>query len=438
MIVTWFRQRPVVCAVALILCFQPLLSGCGGKGRDERQGGDTVKETQPIPVAQAKVESRSIPAVIQATGSLVADETSGVAAKIAGKIVNVGTDVGRFIKEGAVIAKIDDRDARNRLIETRAGVKQAEAALRQAEARLGLVEGGKFSESAIPEVRAANVNYEQAKSEMLQAEANEKRYRELLETGDVAVITYEQFRTQRDAASAKANAAKEQLESAVNSARQNNQAVRSAQASLEAAQAKVANAEQELEDTAVRAPFSGYVSERPVAVGEYVTSASVIATIVRTNPMKVQIKVAEADIPYLAVGRTVAIEVEAYKGRRFSGTVESINPSLDPASRSATVEAEIVNADNTLRAGMFATVRINREGGTEGVFVPKSAVYADSTTQSYRVFVIENGVAKLRVVQLGIDEGDHYQILSGVAAGETVATSGVAELYEGAEVTAQQ
>jgi RND family efflux transporter MFP subunit len=214
--------------------------------------------------------------------------------------------------------------------------------------------------------------------------------------------------------------------------------MKSAQAAVEAAKAKVATAEQELADTVVRAPFSGYVSQRSVAVGEYVTSASVIATVVRTNPLKVLIKVAEADIPYLAVGRSVAIEVEAYKGKKFTGTVKAVNPSLDPASRSATVEAEISNTDNTLRDGMFATVRINREGGSDGIFLPKAAVYADSSTQSYRVFVIEEGVAKLRVVQLGIEEGDSYQILSGVAAGEAVATSGVADLYEGASVVVQQ
>ena len=435
---TRFGRRFEVRAIAFLLCSQLVLSGCGGSGKGGRQGGDTVKEKQPIPVSVAKVESRNIPAVIQATGSLVADETSGVAAKIAGKIVNVSTDVGRFVKEGGVIAKIDDRDAKNRVIESKAGVKQAEAALRQAEARLGLASSGNFNESSIPEVRIASANYEQAKSEQVQAEANEKRYRDLVESGDVAVITYEQFKTQRDAARTRTNAAKEQLEVAINNARQGNQAVRSAEAGLEAAKARVANAEQELADTVVRAPFSGYVSQRSVAVGEYVTSASVIATVVRTNPMKVQIKVSEADVPYLAIGREVAIEVEAYKGKRFNGKVKAINPSLDPASRSATVEAEVANTDNTLRDGMFATVRINREGGSEGIFVPKAAVYADATTQSYRVFVIEEGIAKLKVVQLGIDEGDFYQILSGVAAGETVATSSVNELYEGAEVALQQ
>lgn len=418
---------------AILIAVGIALTGCGS-GKKGGRGDGPVKEEQVFSVSQAKAESRDIPAVIQATGSMVADETSDVAPKVAGKIVNIGTDIGRFIKEGAMIAKIDDRDARNRLIEAKAGVKQAEAAVRQAEVRIGLGSGGDFNESAVPEVRAANANVEQARAELRQAEANEKRYRELVESGDVAVVTYEQYKTQRDTAQMRANVAQQQLESAINSARQNNQAIKSAEANLESAKAQVAVAEEALADTVVKAPFSGYVSDRKVAIGEYVSSASVIATIVRTNPLKVQIQVAEADIPYLSIGRNVTIEVEAYKGKRFNGTVKAINPSLDPSSRSATVEARIENNDNILRAGMFATVKINREGGSEGIFIPMAARLADPTTQSYKVFVIQDGVAKLRIVQLGAEEGDFVQILSGINKDETVATSNLEQLYEGAKI----
>jgi len=172
-----------------------------------------------------------------------------------------------------------------------------------------------------------------------------------------------------------------------------------------------------------------------VAVGEFVNSASTIATILRTNPIKLQIQVAEADVPFISIGRGISIEVDAYKDRRFSGKVTAVNPALDPTSRAATVEATIENGDNALRSGMFATVRITREGGNAGVFVPKTAVYNDQSTQSYRVFVIQENVAKLRVVQQGTEEGDSVQIINGVNADEAVATGSLAQLYEGAKVT---
>jgi membrane fusion protein, multidrug efflux system len=146
-------------------------------------------------------------------------------------------------------------------------------------------------------------------------------------------------------------------------------------------------------------------------------------------------QVAEADVPFISIGRGVSIQVDAYKDRSFGGAVTAVNPAVDPVSRSAVVEAQIENGDNALRSGMFASARIVREGGSAGVFVPKSAVYNDQATQSYRVFVIQENVAKLRVVQLGTEEGEYIQILSGVNPDEIIATSNLAQLYEGAKVS---
>jgi multidrug efflux pump subunit AcrA (membrane-fusion protein) len=415
--------------------------GSGGAASGNRRGGggnsnapEIVDAGPVVTVTTSKAVAREIPAFIQSTGSLVAQETSDVAPKVAGKVVNVSVNVGQFIGQGAVIAQIDDKDARLRLAEAQAGVTQAIANVRQAEARLGLSPNGTFNASTIPEVQAAGANYQQALAELRQAEANERRYRDLAETGDVSIQNYENYRTIRDTARARVNAAKEQLEAATNAARQNNQAIKAAQAAVEAARTQVGTAQQAVIDTIVRAPFSGFVSNRPVAVGEYVSSASIIATILRTNPIKLQMQVAEADVPYVTLGKGVSLEVEAYKDRKFAGTVTAVNPAVDPNSRAAVVEASIENGDNALRSGMFATARIVREGGSTGVFVPRSSVVNDQATQSYRVFVIQENVAKLRVVQLGTEEGDSIQILNGVNADETIAVSNLDQLYEGARV----
>lgn len=399
-----------------------------GAGKQSGDGNITA-------VTVDKSVAREVPAVIKATGSLVADETSDVASKAAGKVVNVYANVGEFVTKGSVIAALDDKDARLRIAEANAAVKQSQSAVRQAEVRIGLAPNGSFNASTIPEVRAANSLYEQAQTELRQAEANEKRYRELVETGDVPMMTYEQYRTTRDTARARVNAAREQLAAAANAAKLNNQTIKSAQAAVEAAQTQLATAQQAIADLVIRAPFSGYISSRQTAVGEFVTSSTPVATILRTNPIKVQIQVTEADIPYIAIGRAVSVEVDAYKDRSFGGVVTAVNPAIDPLSRAATVEAQIENGNNALRTGMFATVKIVREGGNTGVFVPRSAVYNDQATQSYRVFVIENNVAKLRVVQLGTEENEYIQIISGVNPDETVATSGLDQLYEGAKVS---
>lgn len=427
------RVRTYLCA--LLAAASLACGSSGGSGPRANANVDAEPQAPTIAITVGKSESRDVASFIQATGSLVADEKSNVAPKTAGKISNIGVNVGQYVSTGTLIAKIDDRDARLQLSTAQAAVKRAQAGVLQAEARLGLGRGSSFNATTIPEVRAANANYEQTVAELKQAETNEKRYRELTETGDVAMITYEQFRTARDTARARANAAKQQLDAAINTARQSNQAIASAKADVESAQTQVADAQQAIADTVIRAPFPGFVSERPVAVGEYVSSASIVATILRTNPIKVQIKVAEADVPYIGVGRGISAEFDAYKDRRFQGTVTAVNPAIDPVSRSAQVEASIENGDNSLRQGMFTTVRINREGGGKAIFIPKTARYTDQATQAYRVFVIVEGIAKLRTVQLGIEEGDWVQIVDGVNADETVATSNLDQLYEGAKVS---
>jgi multidrug efflux pump subunit AcrA (membrane-fusion protein) len=426
---SWILVVVILAGVVAAACSS---TGSAGERRDNTNSADG--ETAPIAITVAKTEARAVAAYIQATGSLIADETSDIAPKVAGKIANVSVNVGDFVAQGSVIAKIDDGDARRELAQARAGVKQAVAAVRQAEARLGLEPNGRFNASTIPEVRAAGAAYEQAQAELRQAEANEKRYRDLVETGDVPMMTYEQYRTNRDTERAQANSARQQLEAAVNAARQNNQAIVSAQAAVEAAQTEVGTAQQALVDTVIRAPFSGFISARPVAVGEFVSTAQVVATLLRSNPIKIQIQVAEADVPSVVLGQGVSVQVDAYKERSFAGVVTAINPAIEQTSRSAVVEASIENSDNALRAGMFGTARITKGGGGTGVFVPKSAVYNDEATQSFRAFVIVDGVAKLRVVQLGPEEGDSIQILNGLNADETVATSNLGELYEGAKV----
>ena len=414
------------------------IAACGSSsssGNKATNSGDNTAAKPAITVTVGKSESRDIGSTISASGSLIADETSDVASKAAGKIVRVSANIGDFVGSGAVIAQIDDRDAKYQVAMARSGVKQAKASVRQAEARLGLLNNGRFEASTVPEVRAANAGFEQANAELKQAEANERRYRELLESGDVATIAYEQFRTARDTARARANLAKQQLEASVNTAKQSNQAIATAQAAVDTANTQLDNAEKNLQDTSIRAPFAGFISSRPTAVGEFVSSSSIVATVLRSNPIKIQIQVAEAEIPYITIGSGVSLEVDAYKDRKFAGNVSAVNPVIDPTSRSAVVEAQVENGNNSLRAGMFAQAKINREGGSKAVFVPKTAVHNDQSTQAFRVFVIIDGIAKLKTVQIGIEENGFIQIVTGVEPDQIVATSNLEQLYEGAKVS---
>ena len=394
----------------------------------------TVETATPVAVTTAVAVAREVPSYIQATGSLLADESSDVAPQTSGQVVATPVGIGAFVAQGSVIARLNEKDARLRLRQAQAGVQQAVAGVRQAEARLGLRPGGNFDASSIPEVRAANAALEQAQAQLRLAEANERRYAELVETGDVAVSIYDQYRTQRDTARAQVNSARQQLESAINTARQSNQAIQSAEAAVETARAQAAIAQKAVDDTLIRAPYAGYISSRPVAVGEYVTPSSNIATLLRTNPIKLELQVPEQNAPQVHPGMAVSLSVDAYPNRNFGGRVTAVNPAIDPASRSITVEAEMENADNSLRSGMFATARLTMPGGGQSIFVPREAVINDQNTNSYRVFVVQGTTAHLRVVQVGDEENGWVQILSGVQGDEEVALDNLQQLYEGAVV----
>ena len=258
-----------------------VVSACLSCSKTESAGGQRSNsnanpggENAAVTITVDKSVGREIPSFIQATGSLVADETSDIATKVAGKVTNIYVNVGQFVSQGSVIAKLDENEARLQLAQAQANVTQLQAGVRQAEARLGLAPNGTFTATTIPEVRAANANYEQALAELRQAEANEKRYRELVETGDVSLINYETFRTTRDTARARVNAAKQSLEAAANAARQNNEAIKAAQAAVEASRTQVDLAQQAVADTTIRAVAN--IPERK-ALSPFSIAASTIA-----------------------------------------------------------------------------------------------------------------------------------------------------------------
>src|SRR5580698_10555385 len=189
-----------------------------------------------------------------------------------------------------------------------------------------------------------------------------------------------------------------------------------------------------VEDTIIKAPFAGYISSRPVAVGQYVALTSKIATLVRVTPLKLDLQVQESNAPQLKVAADVEASVPGYPGRTFHGSVTSINPTVDSNSRTVSVEAKFANQDLALKPGMFATSRILLNGSTNGIFLPRAAILTDPSTNSSQVFFVRDGKARVAVVQLGAVDGDLVQILSGISADFVVASNHLQDLFDGEPV----
>ncbi len=413
-----------------------LLAGCNKESKNVSITEAATGPAKVLKVATVRAVTRQVSSSVQVTGSFLAEESSDVAPPAAGRVIETPVDAGAFVKEGQLLAKLEDRDAQLRLQAAEASEQQAEASLRQAESRIGLAQGGKFDANTVPEVLSARASYDSAVAQAKNSEADAQRYNSLVKTGDVSESAYDKARTQSDTAKEQANSARQLYEAALNSARQNFQGVINAQASLAGARAQTAIARKAVDDTLIKAPFAGYISARPIAVGQYVALTSKIATLVRVTPLKLDLQVQESNAPQLKISAEVEASVPGYPGRMFQGIVTSINPTVDANSRTVTVEAKFANQDLALKPGMFATARILLHGSTMGIFLPRAAVLTDPSTNSSQVFFVRDGKARVAVVQLGAVDGDMIQILSGIAENFVVATNHLQDLFDGEPVDA--
>ena len=199
--------------------------------------------------------------------------------------------------------------------------------------------------------------------------------------------------------------------------------------------AQMAAAEKAVDDTVIRAPFSGHVSARPSSVGEYVTTAVKLLTLVRIQPIKLNLQVPESEASRLRIGMPVEVAVPAHEGAVFRGTVGALNVAIDPNSRAMTVEARFPNADSRLTPGMFGSAEVRLPATESAGFVPTAAVARLANGDASVVYSIEGGQAHVKVVQVADEVNGMRRIISGVAAGTEVATTAHEKLFDGAPVT---
>ena len=375
-------------------------AGCGAPGTTV----NAAAKPEPLAIDVVQVERRAIDRYLRVTGSLLADEQAEVSAESPGRIVATPVERGTRVAEGAVLARVS-------AAETSAQLLEAESNAAQIEARLGLGAGQSFDPSRVPDVM-------HAKAALDLAEAEFGRIASLLEQKVVSQSEYDQRRSQVDAA-------RQQFLVARNVAEQSYR-------SLEAARARVALARKAQSDTAIRAPFSGVVAERLVSIGDYVTRGARVATVVRIDPMRVELTVPEQAVALMTIGLPVKIAVDAYPGETFSAQVRYVSPSLRADQRALTVEAIAANRDGRLKPGLFATASIQQPQSAPALLVPATAVETIAGTP--RVFVVKDGKALERIVTLGETAGDRVEITSGVTSGETVAAAPKGHLTDGTAV----
>jgi multidrug efflux pump subunit AcrA (membrane-fusion protein) len=406
-----------LCSLSLVLSSLLFFAAsCGGSKANVRNGdANTAAEPAAVEITTATAITRELPQFFEATGSLTGDEQTDVSPSIAGKVVTINVDLGSYVKRGQTIVRLDDVDAKLRVQQAQAQIDQMKAALRQAEEKVGIRPGQAFDVNKLPEVRNARVALELA-------EKNLRRSEKLIESGDISRSVYDQQKAQRDQL-------KEQYDAALSLARQNYAAVMTARANVANAESQLNLALRSQSYANVYSPIDGYVADRPADLGEYVSTTTKVATIVKINPLRLRIDIPEQAIPTVSLGQSVSVTTSSWPDRNFSGRIARISPNVTPTSRTLTVEAEIQNPGGVLKPGQFATVRILQSRAAPAVLVPARAVRTESGVS--RVFVIKDGKAQERQVQVGQTEGDLVEIKNGVTENENVATSNIEQLSDG-------
>ena len=201
--------------------------------------------------------------------------------------------------------------------------------------------------------------------------------------------------------------------------------MRSTQAALELLQVR-------LDRTTVRAPFGGVAGARMVSVGDYVTTATKLITLQTVNPQRASFQIPERYSDRLREGQRVLFQVAALPGRDFRGTVDFVDPQVQLPGRTITVKASVPNPNRILQAGMFIEARLATETRLNSIVVPEDAI--TQIQGGAFIWIVVDGKASRKRVELGVRTPGYVEIRSGVAVGDQVVVGGIDRLVENAPV----
>jgi len=357
------------------LAFAPALlsAACSSKDAGDLPQLDdpTGGAGAPVEVPFATVASERISVAVVASGATAPLRAADLGPQLTAQIAAVLVEEGDQVTAGQPLVRLDVRDASLRAAQAVAGAASA-----QVQAQL--------------------------------AASEYQRLAPLAQRGTIPTQQVDQLQAQRDALASAARAA----------------------------DAMAAQARRGVTESIVRAPFAGTVSMVMAEVGEVATMMppTILVRLVDLSQMEVSVRVHERDPARVAVGDPVQGRFPNIS-QTSAGQVTFISPEIDPRSRTATVTTRIPNPLGTLRAGMFAELRIDPSQERQGMVVPRDAVLGSGEQAS--VYVVKNDRVERRTVRIAPIDDDRLEVLEGLRAGETIAAGGLDRLADGAPVRAR-
>lgn len=391
----------------MLLALLASLSACKSDYPSSGKAASPDLKTQPRQVKTATVTELPIGETVTVNGNLVAYDRTTVGMKVPGRLQTITVDLGSVVRKGQVIAQLEQQEYKLR-------VQQAEAAMSQARARLGLSPDGADDRVTAEETGAVR----QAKAVLDDAKLKRDRAGKLVQQGIIPAAEWDSVDSEYKIALSRYQDSLEEI--------------RNRQGLLAQRRSEVALAKQQLADTFVYSPLDGVVQEKRASVGEYLAAGAPVVDVVRIDPLRLRVDVPERESHAIKMGQTVRVTVEGDPDS-YLGFIKRLSPTISEQNRVLSVEADVRNSGR-LRPGAFVKAEIVTNQTNTAVTVPPGALVTFAGID--KVIIIEGGKALEKPVTVGRRGTDWVEIKAGVNVGQMVIVDPV-NLQSGQSVTTQ-
>jgi HlyD family secretion protein len=406
-----------------------------------------------VPVEVAAPRAGGLDRVCVQPGSLEPLEAADLYAKVSGYLVEQVVDIGYPVRKGDLLARLSVPEFEKQVKQDAADVERANAKVEQMTAAIATAEADLGAATAAITLAQAEI-----KSKTSYRGYREKQRDRIKALAADKAVDAKLLDEQEDHFQAAVSAELAAVES-VNAAKQKEAAARArvkqAQADLKYATAEVAVAKAHLERaevllgyTVIRSPYDGVVTKRNFHPGDFVRSADAggdrvpLLAVERTDVMRVIVQIPERDVPFVDLGDSAVVEVDALPGMAFKTVgaekveISRLAASEDPHTRMMRVEVHLKNSSGKLRRGMYGRVTLMLQiGGSDAVRIPSAALFGKAEGGRASIRVIRDDIAHVIPVRYGIDNGTDVEILAGLTLADRVVTRASGPVDNGTQVS---
>lgn len=381
----------VVIVIGLLVFFIFIRRGANSSVGESTQDSSELEkkpEETSLPVKVTTAKRGDLIIKLKSPGEAVTNRMITMKSEVAGVIKSLNVEEGQHVKKGDLLIELDEREYKLELERYQADrlSKLSELLLEK--------QFGEFEESSDkPEnkiIQDAKEKYEESRKLYLKGIISEEEFDKEFREYEMALI--------------ESGERKEEI--------------RSAAKGLTQAEIGVKTARMKLEKAKIRAPFSGIICDIQVSPQEHVTASRDLFTLVNISRIQVHAKVLESEIGKIKVGRHADLRFSAYPGKVFKGKVKAISPIINPEDKTCKVIIDVANPQEEIKPGMHAEVEIAAEIHKDKLLIPQEAILVRDGRKL--AFVVEDGLAKWRYIQVGLENEDYAEVLKGEKEGEGV------------------